>query len=421
MTGNWFARCFGAAVFLIPPVGLFIPRGIAVIFVGLAVVSVATLISERVKSAAWPKSGTFFLFLLAAWSMLSAFWSIAPEKSFLSSLSVAPTFAAGLCILVSAGKITAEQRVPVEKCMMVGVVVGALIVFIEVSFGLPISAGIDLIVTGRTRIFDSSHSISRGMTVLALFIWPTAFVLWIRGRKLMTIALMCFVAVGLFSGDNEAAVFSMATGVCALALACIFPKRSPWVFGVILGVGILMAPQAMLSLPDARTMSKTIPGLGYGVYPRIFIWQSASRLILEKPVIGHGYRSSREFSTEHDSEFVRIGPEDVNRVWVEPIPLHTHNAPLQLWLELGVIGASLGIAIILNIIAYIQRSCAGTVRCAALYAALITGVSVASISYGFWQGWWQSVLWIYAALCFATVAFPGSKITENDQTKALKS
>jgi exopolysaccharide production protein ExoQ len=402
----WFRHSFGAVIFLLAPVGLFAPRAIAVMFVGLAVIALVILICGRGRGITWPQTGIFLLFLLAAWSLLSAVWSITPEKSFQSALTLPPLFVAGICILVVAKRMTLDHRAWVEKCLVSGVVLGAFISFVEAYFGMPITTGIDAFMTSEIRVSAESSRISRGLTVIALLIWPAAFVLWTKGNKLGAAALTCFVALALSGGENEAAIFSMMIGTGVLLLACIFPKRCAIAFGTILGIGILISPMAVMSLPDAKVMSNTVPGLGYGVYPRIFIWQSAAQLIHKKPIIGYGYRSSRAFSSEKDSQFVRIGPNDANKVSIEPIPLHTHNAPLQLWLELGGVGALIALAIILSMITYIHKTCVGTTRRAALFAALITGISVASISYGLWQGWWQSLLWIVSALNFVLVAEP---------------
>jgi exopolysaccharide production protein ExoQ len=404
---TWFGHSFGAVIFLLVPVGLFAPRAIAVMFVGLAVMALVILVCGRGQGVTWPKTGIFLLFLLASWSVLSAVWSITPGKSFQAVLSLPPLFVAGICILVVAKRMTLDQRAWVEKCLVSGVVLGALFGFVEAYFGMPITTGIDAYIVGKVHVLAESSRISRGLTVTTLLIWPAALVLWIKGNKLGASVLTCFVTLVLYGGENEAAIFSMMVGASALLLAYIFPKHCAIAFGAIIGIGILAAPMAVLSLPDAKTMSKTISGLGYGVYPRIFIWQSASKLILRKPIIGYGYRSSRAFSTGKDNVYVRIGPEDANRVTVEPIPLHTHNAPIQLWLELGLVGASIGLAIIMSMIAYIHKSCVDKVRHAAIFAALITGISVASISYGLWQGWWLSLLWIVSALNYVLVAAPG--------------
>jgi O-antigen ligase len=86
------------------------------------------------------------------------------------------------------------------------------------------------------------------------------------------------------------------------------------------------------------------------------------------------------------------------------MPLHPHNNAIQLWLELGLPGALIGVALI----AVLLRRLAApdlepgvrTVALAALAAALV----IACLSYGLWQGWWLGALWL--ASLFATVVLP---------------
>eukprot|EP01037_Dinobryon_pediforme_P014580 gene14580-14704_t len=84
---------------------------------------------------------------------------------------------------------------------------------------------------------------------------------------------------------------------------------------------------------------------------------------------------------------------------LEAIPMHPHNAPLQWWLELGVIGALLGALINYQCLGYI-RSLQGGMK-AALTLSLFINVSfVAYVNLGFWQNWWLSSLWILGGIMF---------------------
>ncbi len=82
----------------------------------------------------------------------------------------------------------------------------------------------------------------------------------------------------------------------------------------------------------------------------------------------------------------------------ERIPLHPHNAPLQIWLELGGAGAVLMAALL----GFLAINCNGPpLRRTVLGATLITAVVIASLSYGMWQGWWFAALWLLAAMAVA--------------------
>jgi exopolysaccharide production protein ExoQ len=80
------------------------------------------------------------------------------------------------------------------------------------------------------------------------------------------------------------------------------------------------------------------------------------------------------------------------------MPLHPHNFALQLWLELGLIGALAGAVGL----AFLARKLGGDrATRAALAGALCASVAIGSVGYGLWQGWWMAALWLLLALAAA--------------------
>ena len=77
------------------------------------------------------------------------------------------------------------------------------------------------------------------------------------------------------------------------------------------------------------------------------------------------------------------------------IPLHPHNSILQIWLELGFLGIILFYFFLFNIINKIyqikkinhQHAAFGLVS---LFQIFLIG----QFSYGFWQTWWISIIFI---------------------------
>ncbi len=89
------------------------------------------------------------------------------------------------------------------------------------------------------------------------------------------------------------------------------------------------------------------------------------------------------------------------------MPLHPHDAILQWSLELGIGGTLLGGAIV--VCAILLAGFAGT----AARAARATGLAVIAaalppllLNFGVWQAWWQSTLWLVAALVIAVAGAP---------------
>jgi O-antigen ligase len=112
------------------------------------------------------------------------------------------------------------------------------------------------------------------------------------------------------------------------------------------------------------------------------IWSFAGDRIAERPLAGWGLDASRA---------IPGGDEPIyeGRVW---LPLHPHNAAIQLWLELGAPGAVL-FALLL---AWLWLSLAAApwpqLFTAAAGASLTSAVIAAIGAYGIWQEWWIGTL-----------------------------
>jgi O-antigen ligase len=78
---------------------------------------------------------------------------------------------------------------------------------------------------------------------------------------------------------------------------------------------------------------------------------------------------------------------------------HPHSTPLQVWIELGAVGAFLALVVLLLLLRNLGRQ-PHMIR--SLSLALFAGAaSVALVGHGAWQGWWAAslgaaVVWMLA-------------------------
>jgi O-antigen ligase len=190
-------------------------------------------------------------------------------------------------------------------------------------------------------------------------------------------------AVSFVAGESMAAALALAA---ALGGAAAFRLVGPRAIAALLVVCVLAAPLAT-KLPALEQLAER-RDLTVSIYHRASIWQFVGARVADKPVLGWGMHASRTMPGGHNT----IGGT------AELIPLHPHNAPLQIWLELGAIGA----ALLAALLGFLAIACNGTpVRRAVLGATLITALAIASLSYGIWQGWWFATLWLLAAMAAA--------------------
>ena len=91
------------------------------------------------------------------------------------------------------------------------------------------------------------------------------------------------------------------------------------------------------------------------------------------------------------------------QVQYEPLPLHPHNAVLQVWLELGAVGALIGLGLLLAILRAIGRMLDNRLPRAAALGMFTSGLALASFSFGIWQSWWLSSILFSAAFLISTL------------------
>jgi O-antigen ligase len=142
------------------------------------------------------------------------------------------------------------------------------------------------------------------------------------------------------------------------------------------------------------------------MHHRLTIWRFAGERILEHPLLGWGMDASRHIGNHGEGVAVTLlnrttGEHEL--VYEAMLPLHPHNGILQIWLELGAVGAVLFLASVLSVIGLIRAISQPFVRtagCCAFAGALV----IFCVSYGAWQIWWLAAMWLAAAAVAAAEA-----------------
>jgi O-antigen ligase len=128
------------------------------------------------------------------------------------------------------------------------------------------------------------------------------------------------------------------------------------------------------------------------VWHRAEIWSFVAGRIAERPLLGWGLDSSRAMPGGKDKV------DGANEV----LPLHPHNGILQLWLELGAIGAAIGAAIAMRAAWRATDPDEDPATRFAMAGSLAAALAVYATAYGAWQGWWMATLWLVAAFASAS-------------------
>ena len=82
----------------------------------------------------------------------------------------------------------------------------------------------------------------------------------------------------------------------------------------------------------------------------------------------------------------------------EALPLHPHNGVIQIWLELGLIGALIAAFFSFKIIIKLWKKAHSKKEVTYALGLYSSSFTMICISYGLWQSWWLAGLFIAATI-----------------------
>ena len=121
---------------------------------------------------------------------------------------------------------------------------------------------------------------------------------------------------------------------------------------------------------------------------RLVMWGFVAEKIQEKPLWGWGMDASRS---------INQGERRLARN-MEIMPLHPHNAFLQVRLELGLPGAIIAATLVGLFFVTVVGGVGDRFSRAMMAGTGAAYLSVAAVSFGIWQNWWVALAWALAAL-----------------------
>jgi O-antigen ligase len=347
---------------------------------------VACIILARLRQGAWPWPGgaAFWAGIaLAAWGMLSGLWAIDPRRSFSEGLALA-----GMVLLAGAAARAAmrdapEQRRRLGDALMIGLGIGLAAALFDHLSGNALRAG----VRGLHEVPASlAFGLKPAASVMALLL-PLLAGAAIPARWRIAALLIGLGVILTIPGDT--AKLAALAGLLAAGLATLSPRYLPRLLAVVLAA-VLLATPALLA-PAIGALGTRVQSLPPSGIHRLLIWDFALGRAAEKPLTGWGMESARGIpGGEARPDPLRLGVADPDLLtwFTQPqlrlMPLHPHNGPLQIRLELGWGGAALA-ALALLMLGLAAARCAVP---AAAAGALTSGFVTFFASFGVWQNWW---------------------------------
>lgn len=238
---------------------------------------------------------------------------------------------------------------------------------------------------------------NRPLLTVLLLAGPLAAFLALRGRRLATLLLLALAALAILRSISGAATLGLLAGAVMFGIGRFAPRAAALALAaLILGLAFALAPV------EGDLLHRLMPEAAHerltqsSSRARVAIAQSFGAAVAQAPWIGSGYGMGLRFAEVPAAQ--ALEPEMRAMLAVG----HPHNTFLQIWSELGVVGA--GLAALVAFLAL--RAAAALPRLLFATALGLTGAAVAVmfVEHGAWQGWWTAgcgaaITWLRAAAC----------------------
>ncbi|MBB2963616.1 O-antigen ligase [Methylobacterium sp. R2-1] len=238
---------------------------------------------------------------------------------------------------------------------------------------------------------------NRPLLTLLLLVGPLAAFLALRGHRLAAVALLAVAALAILRSISGAAALGLIAGGVMFGVGRLAPRRVALALAALtLGLAFALAPV------EGDLLHRLMPEAAHerltqsSSRARVAIAQSFGAAVVQAPWIGSGYGMGLRFAEVPAAR--ALEPEMRAMLAVG----HPHNTFLQIWSELGLVGA--GLAALVAFLALRAASALPRLLFATALGLLGAAVAVMFVEHGAWQGWWTAgcgaaITWLRAAAC----------------------
>lgn len=343
-----------------------------------------------------PGAATGLAAIFFLWALAGSLWSFAPLESLGTWLRVAGVVLAAWLLAELGGYLAGAPAIrrSLLRALALGVALAAGVAVAELTLDHPLYR----LATGTftAEPVDASRS-NRGVSLMVMAVWPALAYRPAAGASWRQAGLLALVAVAAAVSESGTAKVALAVALAFAGLGALHPRLRRALLAALVMLTVVLAPWIAQMPFDAGLHEAA--WLAESSRHRVHIWNYAAQWALERPLIGWGFDSAARMPNFGVEPLIR---DDV-------IPLHPHNAALQIWLSLGAVGVTLLVAALAaGLYRWETRARHAATLLAAAAAATIT---VASGGFGIWQTQWvASIGWLLvmaAVLAQPPAAAPG--------------
>ena len=397
-------------VFSMLPLSVFAPQSTTF---SLCFLTTAFLYELRKKNLLFPVNPLIIsVFIFPLLGLLSSCWSLSPLHSVLASLRLFLLSICGLIVLQGISHTSHQTRISR------GLVHGFLITLVLLSIEIVTKGMLACFIRGYPiAMFKYNKSICLVVLVLPLLLQSlSTFVHFkIFQKKFFEYLVVVGTGMVIFCLESDACKISYMAGIF---LFLIFQSSSLRVTKRILSFIVITCLISPFMLPKIYYKSSIVQNFAHkiiqkpSIYDRLSIWNYTENIIFNQmPSLptsaihfmgGFGMNTSKIDIFRTKDRFWSIpnfrappsNPPEIIDYQCEAIPLHPHNFILQIFLELGCLGLAIAAYIFRLIIKEIIRSPLSPTSQKFVGISFSISLIISSISFGFWQSWWISSLWL---------------------------
>jgi O-antigen ligase len=333
------------------------------------------------------RSGLLILAALVLWAMISATWSPAPNLQTPHTAKALSRFTwlhLAIQLVYGAALVTGLARLDKAgaKNALMTIAFGLLVVLLVlIEEGLTGAKHYQALLTLAHQPFRPDRVVSnlaQGGYVVAVIAWPLGVALCRQGRPLLALALAAFVPLSMVLLRGVAPTVALVVSLPIFFLVLRRGRLTIRILAAFTAACTLSTPLVMQAVDHLGLFARFKSDLPASWAERLRIWSVISERFANTPLRGAGLDASR----------------------IPGVALHPHNAPMQLWYELGLPGAVLGTLFWL----WLWRRIADCSRRDRVHGATAAATAtvylvIGSVSFGLWQEWWLGVGAFATALC----------------------
>ncbi len=373
-------------IIALPIIGVIAPRAFSFIPPTLGLIAFIEYIFTYKKT---PKIDWVLLSFISVFLMfagISYFWAVNPDATIMRVIKLTAIIIPSLLLLFTARSVNIVN-IQAFKYLPYTLIFASILLIIETYLKYPIYHFLRSLPAEEVV---APAKINWSLIIISLLIWPVLLNLWLEKNKLLIPAVLIAVFSAIFSATSQSAMVALIFGSLSLFLSFKKPKCLLYAICSATIIGIIISPWLAQWLYNLRP-EILVDWRNASAGQRMELWDFVARRALEQPWYGWGIEATK-YIKDFDSAQI---------LYLRTRVFHPHNFALQLWIELGIIGALSGVIFIYlclkHFLLFNEKYLKFIIAC--FTATLVVNL----VGYGVWQSWLVGLQLTVALLFVVTV------------------